>query len=836
MRKILFIILMIGAAAGLFAETPVAKYGQLSVAGTKLVDKNKQPVQLKGMSAFWLNWYGQYSNYNSIKWLRDDWNITLFRAAVGVEPYGAYVTDPATATKKAEEIVNACIDLGVYVIIDWHAHHALDNKKQAIEFFNYMSKKYGQYPNVLYEIWNEPIGESWDTQIKPYAEEIARTIRANDPDGIVLVGNSTWSQDVDKAAKNPIKMSNIMYVLHFYSGTHGEGLRAKANEALRLGAPIFVTEFGVSAADGGSDGKVYLEEADRWMAWMDANKISWANWSLCDKSEASAALKTGASVNGGWSEANLTESGKYVRNKIKAGAANNTVNSTSNEGFYIENGILKDVNKNTFVIRGVNNPHIWWDKQSYDALSTIKGTGANTVRIVWETKGSAARLEEIIKRVIELKMIAMPELHDVTGSDDAVRLNDMAKYWSRNDIKNILEKYRKYILVNIANEWGSGTMNKEKWRDAYKTAIATMRNAGIKNTIVIDGYDWGKSYDGFRYYGQELLSYDGKLNGTGAGNLLFDVHFYWGWDDINKIRNTFEDAKNKKFALVVGEFGYNKDNGNNNLGCKVPYDAVLSECQRYGIGYIPWSWSGNNSENAWLDMVSPGDWKTLTWWGNVLVNGANGIKATSKECSVYKSTIINGDARLSSLGISAGNIGFDMNKYQYSITVENNTSTVNISAVALNRDAVISGTGMKNLIVGVNRFDVKVTHKSDTKVYTVSITRKQPGDNVLSTNNEVIYRIVNDWGTGFTGEISIINKGKSEIKGWKLEFDLNSKISEVWNAKLISVAGNRYTIINSDWNGSIPVNGKVTFGFNANAGSNKTLANCKLNGYPVILK
>jgi len=41
--------------------------------------------------------------------------------------------------------------------------------------------------------------------VKPYAEDMIRTIRAIDPDNLIIVGTQTWAQDVDKAADNPIR-------------------------------------------------------------------------------------------------------------------------------------------------------------------------------------------------------------------------------------------------------------------------------------------------------------------------------------------------------------------------------------------------------------------------------------------------------------------------------------------------------------------------------------------------------------------------------------------------------------------------------------------------------
>ncbi|WP_027094536.1 cellulase family glycosylhydrolase [Cohnella thermotolerans] len=298
-------------------------------------------------------------------------------------------------------------------------------------------------------------------------------------------------------------------------------------------------------------------------------------------------------------------------------------------GFYVSGSTLKDANGNTFVIRGVNNPHIWYDTQAYNALTTIKANGANAVRVVWSTSGSATRLQQIVDRLKALKLIGIIELHDGTGSNSTSTLNAMASYYADSSIKSILINNAKYLLVNIANEWGDSSLTDAAWRDAYQTAITTIRNAGITNTLVIDGSGWGQNDSPIKTYGTTLLNYDPQHN------LMFSIHMYGSWNTSSMIGTELQAIKNLGLAVMVGEFGYNYNNGNNNLGSKVDAQEVMNQCQSKGIGYLAWSWTGNDSANAWLDLASSSDWTTLTSWGQLVFNGTNGIKATSSVASVY---------------------------------------------------------------------------------------------------------------------------------------------------------------------------------------------------------
>ena len=112
------------------------------------------------------------------------------------------------------------------------------------------------------------------------------------------------------AARSPLEGENLMYTLHFYAGTHGADLRRRIDDVLAAGAPVFVSEWGTSRADG--SGGVFLKEAGEWLDFLDRRGISWANWSLCDKGETSAALRPGTSPNSAWSRENLSESGQFV--------------------------------------------------------------------------------------------------------------------------------------------------------------------------------------------------------------------------------------------------------------------------------------------------------------------------------------------------------------------------------------------------------------------------------------------------------------------------------------------------------------------------------------------
>jgi len=302
------------AASATFAD-PVSTHGRLQVKGNRIVGKHGRPVSLAGNSFFWSQWMPQYYTPGVVRWLKKDWGSGIVRVAVGIAS-GGYLENPEAETERVSRVVDAAIAEGMYVIIDWHDHDAHKHEAEATAFFQKMARKYGRRPHVVYEIFNEPTKVSWADQVKPYSERVIKAIRAIDKDNLVLVGSPTWSQDVDVAAADPIKDVNTAYTLHFYAGTHKQGLRDKAERAMQLGAALFVSEWGTCDANG--NGKVDVESTNEWMAFLRRHQLSHLNWSVADKVEAASIIKPKASTEGNWREEDLTESGRLVRSIVRS--------------------------------------------------------------------------------------------------------------------------------------------------------------------------------------------------------------------------------------------------------------------------------------------------------------------------------------------------------------------------------------------------------------------------------------------------------------------------------------------------------------------------------------
>ncbi|MNQ01330.1 Endoglucanase 5A [compost metagenome] len=292
----------------------VKKHGQLSVKGTQLVDKNQNPIVLRGMSFGWHSIWPRFYNAGAVNWLKKDFNCNIVRAAMGIEiGERPYLKEPEFSKEKIKAVIDAAIKADIYVIIDWHSHNI--NLDEAKVFFAEMSKSYGKYPNVIYEIFNEPDYETWE-EVKAYSEEVIQVIRENDPDNIILVGCPRWDQDIHLPAADPIRgYDNLMYTMHFYAATHEKWLRDRTDEAIKNGLPVFISESAGMEASG--DGPLNDVAWQEYIDWMEARKLSWITWSVSDKDETCSILKTTAKSDGKWKDEDLKESGikarKYLR-------------------------------------------------------------------------------------------------------------------------------------------------------------------------------------------------------------------------------------------------------------------------------------------------------------------------------------------------------------------------------------------------------------------------------------------------------------------------------------------------------------------------------------------
>ena len=93
--------------------SPVARWGQLKVDGNQLLDQSGNPVQLKGVSTQWLglDLSGIPESLEALRWMRDNWKLSLFRIAMGVDLNSNFLIDCERTKVRVRKIIEKAISV-----------------------------------------------------------------------------------------------------------------------------------------------------------------------------------------------------------------------------------------------------------------------------------------------------------------------------------------------------------------------------------------------------------------------------------------------------------------------------------------------------------------------------------------------------------------------------------------------------------------------------------------------------------------------------------------------------------------------------------------------------
>jgi mannan endo-1,4-beta-mannosidase len=296
-------------------------------------------------------------------------------------------------------------------------------------------------------------------------------------------------------------------------------------------------------------------------------------------------------------------------------------------GLHISGGDIVEANGQTFIMRGINHPHAWYANQT-SSFAAIKAAGANTVRVVlsggrWTTN-SASDVANVIALCKQNKLICVLEDHDTTGYGEdgaAYTLDQAVDYWI--SLKSVLAGQEDYVVINIGNE-PIGNTNPAQWTSATTAAIQKMRSNGFQHLLMVDAPNWGQDWQYvMRDNAQTVLDADTQHN------TVLSIHMYAVFNTAASITSYLDYFQSRGWPLVVGEFGWQFASG------EVDDQTVMAAAVARGIGYIGWSWSGNT--DPILDMTTGFDPAQLTTWGQRIVNGPNGLKATAKQATIFGS-------------------------------------------------------------------------------------------------------------------------------------------------------------------------------------------------------
>jgi len=295
------------------------------------------------------------------------------------------------------------------------------------------------------------------------------------------------------------------------------------------------------------------------------------------------------------------------------------------DNMYVKGRTLYTAANEEVVLRGVNEMIVWHsDPTGKYILPEIAKTGANSMRLVWTTEGDPKQLDELITNCLANEMIPMVELHDATGDWD--KLPMLIDYWKREDVKQVMDKHKKWVILNIANEVGSYSTD-SLFIANYKMAIIELRDIGYTVPFVIDASDWGKDEKQIVRTWKEILDEDPLTN------TMFSVHTYWV--DTMAVQRLDDFVGQVVSDTIPFLFGEGPQPNGWDCTTDFPYQHCMKLCEENGIGWLTWSWgavnNGDCGEKSAFDITEDGiygNWNN-EWGELVAVKDVNSIQRTS---------------------------------------------------------------------------------------------------------------------------------------------------------------------------------------------------------------
>ncbi|MBB5867100.1 mannan endo-1,4-beta-mannosidase [Allocatelliglobosispora scoriae] len=412
-------------------------------------------------------------------------------------------------------------------------------------------------------------------------------------------------------------------------------------------------------------------------------------------------------------------------------------------GLHISGTNIVEANGQTFVMRGVNHEHVWFTGQT-SSFANIKALGANTVRVVLGSGkrwGPSNDVPAIIALCKQNKLICVLEVHDTTGYGEdgaAATLDEAANYWISQ--KANLVGQENYVVINIGNE-PIGNTNAAQWTAATTAAIQKLRTNGFEHLLMVDAPNWGQDWQYvMRDNAQTVLNADTKKN------TVLSIHMYDVFNTAASITAYLDRFRTNGWPLVIGEFGWQQSSNN------VDDQTILAEAKARGLGYLGWSWAGNN--DPYLDMTVNFDPAQLTTWGKRLFGGANGITANSRQATIYDGTT--------------------------SPSASASRSTTPSPSVSPSRSTSPSPS---------------------------------PSPSTGGRTCTAAYAVTGQWPDGFQGEVKV-TAGASAITGWTVTWTYanGQTVTQSWSATVTS-SGATVTARNAGYNGALAAGAATTFGF-----------------------
>jgi len=257
--------------SALFCASSLAADG-LRVQGNQLLS-GSSPVTLRGVAVGDPILARQGRPLSDYTRIARDWHANVVRISLHPAVWKHSPHAQVLATLQSE--INAALDNGMYVILDWHAIGWPDAYYESINkdwtddppdlydsnfdlaksFWDQVSAHFGKDNRIIFELWNEPVLSKKEEdeenvhpqwrQLKPYFVQLLQIVRAHSRNVVLATGNE-WAYDLRGIRNDPLPGTNIAYSWHIYAGADDddETQWAQHLDSLQTIAPVMVTEWG----------------------------------------------------------------------------------------------------------------------------------------------------------------------------------------------------------------------------------------------------------------------------------------------------------------------------------------------------------------------------------------------------------------------------------------------------------------------------------------------------------------------------------------------------------------------------------------------------------------
>ncbi|MES2825139.1 MAG: cellulose binding domain-containing protein [Pseudomonadota bacterium] len=307
----------------------------------------------------------------------------------------------------------------------------------------------------------------------------------------------------------------------------------------------------------------------------------------------------------------------------------------------VKDGKLLDPNGQPFIFRGITIDHLGAPDKAVQAIKDAAAAGANAVQVEiagnylkWFEMITAEELRIIVEACKANGVMCVLEPNDVAGWGEAgVSPETTVRFWQTR--YEALRGYEDYVVISLGNQ-ALGTTPLNEYHIRMYTYLHDLNYYLPNFLIMIDGNHWGQDRDN----AMQTFAADNVQRGL---NVIYSVEMFDAFTNPEKVRDYIAKFSQIGAPLVIGGFApvpyYHPHYRNQPLPIvpiQLPAASVMQYAQEYGAGYFAWSWSGNL--NPELNLTNNWDANLLTAWGELAINGTNGIKATAKRATHFSST------------------------------------------------------------------------------------------------------------------------------------------------------------------------------------------------------